>query len=405
MERNRGPAVCIVRHNYYPDTHVRRDAEALAAAGYRVSVVALRRADQPARETLDGVEIYRLPVEHHRGGFLRYGWEYSVFFLLAFVVLTALHCRKRFRIVEVDNMPDLLIFCALIPKLTGARLIFYIFDNMPELLVVARGYHPTHPLVGALAFMERVSTAFADHVVVTQHIAQGVIERRGVPEGKISVVLNCPDERLFNDAVPRPERTGDGQFRITTHGAILQRFGIQTLLTALPELTRQIPEIHVEIYGDGEFRPKVAELASHLALGERVLFRGFVAPETLAEPLRNASVGYVGMLCNLMLSNKLMEYVALGVPVVVARWPTYERYFPDNAVTYFEPGNVRSLVHAIVEIYQHPDQAERKAAHAKELYLNYRWSVQRETYLALYRELADSGARRGVHRTPPVAAR
>ena len=60
--RDRRVPVCIVRHNYYPDTHVRRDAEALAQAGYDVSVVALRRPNQPARETLNGVDVHRMPV-------------------------------------------------------------------------------------------------------------------------------------------------------------------------------------------------------------------------------------------------------------------------------------------------------------------------------------------------------
>ena len=45
----------------------------------------------------------------------------------------------------------------------------------------------------------------------------------------------------------------------------------------------------------------------------------------LLAALARADVGYVGMLCDLMLSNKLVEYVATGVPAVVARWPTFAR--------------------------------------------------------------------------------
>jgi hypothetical protein len=126
MAQARRPAVCIVRHNYYPDTHVRRDAEALVDAGYDVSVVALRKANQPSRERLDGVEVHRLPVQHVRGSTLRYAWEYASFALLAFLTVAWLHLRSRFRVVEVDNMPDLLVFSALVPKLFGARVILYI---------------------------------------------------------------------------------------------------------------------------------------------------------------------------------------------------------------------------------------------------------------------------------------
>ena len=41
-KRNANPAVCIIRHNYYPDSHVRRDAEALERTGHDVHVIALK---------------------------------------------------------------------------------------------------------------------------------------------------------------------------------------------------------------------------------------------------------------------------------------------------------------------------------------------------------------------------
>src|SRR5688572_8324413 len=119
----RRPAACIVRHAYYPDTHVRRDAETLARMGWDVSVVVLTRPGQPRRETLNGVRVYRLPVRHVRGSALRYFWEYIAFLTLAFLTLSALHLRRRLQVVEVDNMPDVLVFSALLPKLTGARIL------------------------------------------------------------------------------------------------------------------------------------------------------------------------------------------------------------------------------------------------------------------------------------------
>src|SRR5436309_57195 len=108
MMSGRRPSVCIIRHDYYPDGHVSRDAEALVESGYDVSVIALRRPTEVRRETLDGVSVFRLPVEHRRGSFWRYVWEYALFFVLATITVTLLHVRKHFRVVEVDNMPDVL---------------------------------------------------------------------------------------------------------------------------------------------------------------------------------------------------------------------------------------------------------------------------------------------------------
>src|SRR5215475_5328818 len=49
--------------NHFPqDTRVRNEAALLTEAGYRVSVIALRKRGQPIRETVEGVEVYRVPT-------------------------------------------------------------------------------------------------------------------------------------------------------------------------------------------------------------------------------------------------------------------------------------------------------------------------------------------------------
>ena len=385
----RGSAVCIVRHNYYPDTHVRRDAEALARAGYAVHVVALRRAGQAVRETLHGVEVHRLPVEHRRGTVLRYIWEYLSFALLATLAVARLHRRHRFQVVEVDNMPDVLVFSALVPKLCEAKVILYIFDNMPELLRVIWKVGPRHPLVRILATMEQLSAKFADRVVVSQELARRVVVERGVPEAKVVTVLNSADESIFG---PRPRllrKQANADFTIVSHGSIIQRYGIQTLIDALPLLTKAIPNVRVRVFGQGEYRHALAERARRNGVADRITFEGFLPPEELVATLAEADLGYVGFMCDLMLPNKLVEYVSLGVPVVLARWPVFEHYFPEDTVGYFVSGDAQSLASAIIAVAHDPHMARKRASRATAVYQDYRWSVQREIYLGLYGELID----------------
>lgn len=385
------PAVCIVRHNYYPDSHVRRDAEALVKAGYDVSVIALRREGQAARETLNGVQIHRLPVEHRRGSALRYAWEYSSFALLTFLRLTWLHMQKRFKVVEIDNMPDILVFSAIVPKLTGTPVILYIFDNMPELLAYLWQTTGRHPVVRLLAFLERISCAFADRVVVTQEMPRRIAVARGVPERKLSVVVNCADETIFNrKAVPElPPR--NGRFEIVTHGVILERYGIHALIDALPQVLKTIPDTHVQIFGAGEFRDELERRVERAGVEQHVHFRGFAPLDELLAGIAGADVGYVGMLNDQVLPNKLMEYVAMGVPVMLSRWPTFTYYYPEDSATYFEAGNVADLASALVRVFEDRDGARERATQALSRYQHYRWEVQREVYLNLYRELSGVG--------------
>ena len=116
----------MVVHAQYPvgETRVQREALALVDRGIDVDVLCLRGHGEPASERVDGVTVRRLPVGRHRGRGLAWQLvEYLAFFVLASAVLSALHLRRRYRTVQVHNLPDFLVFCALVPKLTGAGVL------------------------------------------------------------------------------------------------------------------------------------------------------------------------------------------------------------------------------------------------------------------------------------------
>jgi hypothetical protein len=68
----------MLAHSYYEeDARVRREAEALVAAGRPVDVFALRRDGDAPDGVVDGVRIFRLPIQRHQGGLSVYVREYS----------------------------------------------------------------------------------------------------------------------------------------------------------------------------------------------------------------------------------------------------------------------------------------------------------------------------------------
>ena len=149
------------------------------------------------------------------------------------------------------------------------------------------------------------------------------------------------------------------------------------------------------MYGEGEYRRSLETLTQQLGVADRVHFGGWVPVDDLPSVLSRFDVGYVGMLCDNMLSNKLMEYVALRLPVVAARWPTYEHYFDDACVAFFNAGSPGSLADALVRVYHGRAAARQRAERAAERFERYRWSVQQRAYLGVYEALTASA---GVQR-------
>ena len=90
---------------------------------------------QTPKETISGVQIFRVPISRQRGGKLNYIFTYLAFLLVAFFYVSALHLRNRYSLIHVHNMPDLLVFSALIPKMMGVPVILDVHDPMRELFL------------------------------------------------------------------------------------------------------------------------------------------------------------------------------------------------------------------------------------------------------------------------------
>jgi glycosyltransferase involved in cell wall biosynthesis len=382
--------VCIVRQDYFPsEAHVYKNVKALASAGYKVDVICLRGEGEGAREPYAWGTIYRLPIMRRRAGAVRYAFEYLAFAVMAFLLLSFLTLRKRYRIVEVYNLPDFLVLAAVVPKLLGARVILYLFDMMPELVSEKFNLRPDGWAMKVFCWLERRSIALADRAIAVGPHDKAVREERGTPAAKLAVVMNVPDEELFG--LVSPADTSDETFRLITHGSILKRYGIQTLIGAVPYLRGQIPNLEVTIVGAGEYTQELQGLVARLGIEEQVRFAGWVPIEEMAAYISRADVGVVPILSSCLMPSKLFEYAALGKPVVASAAPTIQAVFPDEAVLYFEPGNEESLARGLLTLYRDAGLRARLAARAQEILQQHSWQRMRQVYVEIHDELMCRG--------------
>ena len=129
--------VALVAHSAYPsEPRTRRMAEALAEAGHDVTVICLRQPGQAAAETVNAVQVVRLPIVHRQGaGAAASVAEYGRFFWQAGALLRTLNRHAPIHLVQVHNPPDALAFCALPMKLRRVPLILDLRELTPELFM------------------------------------------------------------------------------------------------------------------------------------------------------------------------------------------------------------------------------------------------------------------------------
>ncbi len=68
-----------------------------------------------------------------------------------------------------------------------------------------------------------------------------------------------------------------------------------------------------------------------------------------------------------VLPTKLLEYAALGIPVITFRNPVIERYFPEDSVTYVDPASAENLLAAMRALVTDPERARRQAERASDV--------------------------------------
>ena len=398
----------MIVHAAYPqDVRVLREARVAVAAGYEVDVVALREEGEPRTEVVDGVHVFRLPISHRRGigalGVLR---EYLGFVVLAMPVVAALAAWRRYDVVQVHNPPDFLMLTALVPRLLGARVVFDIHDLSPDMFAMRfEGRPGSGPADSVLRSIERWAATLADVVITVHEPYRRELAARGVPADKVVVVMNSLDEHLLP---PTTELAPHHGFRIVYHGTITPSYGVQLVVEAAARLREAIPDLRLELYGEGDSLPGIRSAAEELGITDRLMVSGRYLPQAeVLERVAGASIGVIPNLATRLnqfaLSSKLFEYVALGIPVVCADLPTIREHFDDEEVRFFRAGDASSLAEAIAAVAADRPAAQARAEQALARYRrDYRWQANAARYAGVLDSL---GAQRREQPSPQQPVR
>ena len=400
----RPPRVLVVTHSYYEeDPRVRRQAEALAAAGLSVDVLALRKPGSPGRERLEGVEVHRLPVQRHQGaGIGVYLGEYAEFFVRVALAAIPLHARRHYDVAQVATLPDPLVFALAPLPLDGVPVVLDLHEAMPEFF---RSRFPaaSRPMVRfALLAAERASIAFASRILTVNDALRDRLVGLGVPAGRIDVVLNSPrSDRFDPTAHPRRPFMADGCLRLVYAGALTPLYQLDVVLDALSRLAGGVDgpplDVTLDLYGRGDAEPMLRARATSLGIADRVTFHGRIPVEEVADAIASADIGLAPTrrdeFTDFSLSTKIFEYAAMEKPVVASRLPTVERYFGE-ALCYFDPGDPASLAGAVRRLAEDGACRDGLVASAGARVRQLSWEREAARYVSIIEGLAGVTAAR-----------
>ena len=383
----------MVAYSFYEgDNRVRRYAETLARRGDRVDVVSLRQNGQPPRGIINGVHVFRIQrrVVNEKSKFSYLG-RLLLFFMRSMVFLSVQQMKERYDLVHVHSVPDFEVFAAVVPKLTGSKIILDIHDLVPEFYLSKFKGTERSLTFRLLTTVERISARFSDHVIAANHIWEKRLQNRSVKESKCTTILNFPDTEIFQ---ARGRTRTDNRFVILYPGTLNYHQGIDIAIRALALIRDQVPRAEFHIYGSGEQLNPLKALVQELGLEKRVFLMGTKPLHEISSVIENADLGVVPKRSNSFgneaFSTKILEFMSLGVPVVVPDTAIDSYYFNNSVVKFFHANDEKSLADAILLMIKNPELRQKFSRDAAEFVLKYSWDMNKDTYLNLVDSLVQS---------------
>jgi glycosyltransferase involved in cell wall biosynthesis len=348
-----------------------RECATLAAAGYEVVLIAAGPIAQPLPP---GVRLHTVPKPRNR--FER-------------MTRTVLHVLRAALEEKADvyhfHDPEL-AGVGLVLRALGARVVFDVHEDIPKDIIdktwIAPAFRKPLAYVSAavLRFLER---RFSAIVAATPSIASGFISDRTV------VVCNYP--RLDEFAQIAPQTGSERDPAAIYLGSITKQRCIEEMVRAMasPSIGRA-RMLLAGTFEDEELEQSVRQIPGW----ERVQYEGQCSRAEVARLLSKASVGlllfHAAANHEDCMPNKLFEYMAAGLPVIIADTMNCKSIIVDNDCgLVVDPRDVDAIAAAISYLVENPAIAAAMGERGKRLTLEqYQWSSEARKLTSLYARIA-----------------
>jgi glycosyltransferase involved in cell wall biosynthesis len=375
------------------DRRVWLESKALTQAGWVVSVICPKGPGWTrGYEELEGVAIHRYDPPPPTRGAVSYLWEFAYCWVQTARLSVRVAAGRGFDVLHACNPPDTFFLLGAFYKLFGKKFLFDQHDLSPEVYVSRFGkegfwYH-------GLRLLERLTYATADLVIATNESYKETAMRRGwLAERDVVVVRSGPETGRFVGMTPDPALKRGKPFLVAYLGVMAPQDGVDYLLRAAQLLLerRGTRDVAFTLIGSGDSFDDLVRLTKELGLEDVVAFTGRI-PDAEVEAILSTADVCVGPdpknpLNDVSTMNKILEYMALGKPIVAFDLRE-TRYSAGEGALYARPNEVADLADKIDQLLRDPARRASMGAYNRQRFDNgMAWDYSRVRLIEAYDQI------------------
>ncbi len=326
----------------YPwDVRVEKICQSLNKAGHEVHIVSRNLKKSPVSEVVDDLHIHRMKI--WKNDTINYAFSFPAFFspfwkshidsniieyAIDLIIVrdlplapAAIRAGKRHSIPVIFDMAE--DYVAMIQDIWDDRK----FQGL-NLLV-------RNPYLAKL--VEKYSFKNADHIIVVVEEAKSVVKNGGGDLQHISIVGNTPSLDSFSDQGEKPSQdltAIKSRFSAIYTGGIQMGRGIHTVIEAIPDIIKEIPDFLFVIVGAGYAVERLQKETARLAIEDHVHWTGWIDHGQMYHYIKEANIGLIPHLVSkhvdTTIPNKLFDYMGHGLGVLASNAAPLQRIIEEE---------------------------------------------------------------------------
>lgn len=229
----------------------------------------------------------------------------------------------------------------------------------------------------------------ANHIIVVSDWLKDYVIKHNVKNHRITVMPNGVDPVLFSPS-HASSKTKDS-FVIGYVGSMKNWHGLPSVLKAINLLKDKVPNLRLQLVGDGPETSNLKKLANEMELNDIVHFIGKVPHNEIPKWVGNMDVAiapFAATVSEYFSPVKLFEYMAMACPIIAARINQTSKIIePERTGWLYSPGNHEELAEKLLWMMKNKERIKQIGLTARETALkNYTWKHNADRVITLATE-------------------
>ena len=286
-----------------------------------------------------------------------------------------------------------------VPSKGGVPLVFDFQGSLTGEMIDHKFLQPGSLSHRLLYRLEEIITRLPQAIIAnSHHAAELLVSQFGCDRRKIHIVPDCVDgDRFRPGAIDEEERLAlrerlgiPSECKVVVYLGLLAEYqGIDLLLQAAAYLLEARSAVHFLIMGFPNVE-HYQKIAGRLGLAEYVTFTGRIPYEEAPFYLALGDVAVARKISATEGSGKLLNYMAMGLPVVAFDTPVNREYLGKQGV-YVPLGDTLALAEALEAFLDDPSRSMALGQQLRERATHYYlWPEAGDKILQVYREICSA---------------